>query len=78
MKGENPLKGVFAQVNDDMLLRNCGAMQAEIENYKNQQREFIKWLENMLDNGTDIFSAVRVKDVLQKYKETIGGTNENN
>lgn len=38
---------------------------------ENQQKEFIKWLENMLDDETDIFSVVRVKDVLSKYKEII-------
>lgn len=39
---------------------------------KNQQKEFIEYLENMLDNENDIFSAVRVKDVLSKYKEITG------
>ena len=39
----------------------------------NQQKEFIKYLEDMLDNENDIFSVVRVKDVLNKYKEIIGG-----
>lgn len=37
-----------------------------------QQKEFIKYLENMLDDENDIFSVVRVKDVLQKYKKIIG------
>lgn len=41
-------------------------------NYETQQKEFIKYLEDMLDNENDIFSVVRVKDVLQKYKEMIG------
>lgn len=41
--------------------------------FKNQQKEFISYLENMLDNENDIFSVVRVKDVLSKYEETIGG-----
>ena len=40
---------------------------------ENQQKEFIEYLENMLDDENDIFSVVRVKDVLQKYKEIIGG-----
>ena len=31
----------------------------------------------MLDDENDIFSVVRVKDVLQKYKEMIGGKDEN-
>ena len=35
----------------------------------NQQKEFIEYLENMLDDENDIFSVARVKDVLQKYKE---------
>lgn len=40
---------------------------------ENQQKEFISYLENMLDNENDIFSVVRVKDVLSKYKSIIGG-----
>lgn len=43
---------------------------------QNQQKEFIKYLENMLDDENDIFSVVRVKDVLQKYREIIGGKDE--
>ena len=38
----------------------------------NQQKKFIEYLENMLDNENDIFSVVRVKDVLSKYKAIIG------
>lgn len=41
--------------------------------YITQQKEFIKYLEDMLDDENDIFSVVRVKSVLQKYKEIIGG-----
>ena len=63
-------------------------LKKQLENYKklgfkhlqdknnkleNQQKEFIEYLENMLDNKNDIFSVVRVKDVLSKYKEIIGG-----
>lgn len=40
-----------------------------------KQKEFIKCLEDMLDNESDIFSVVRVKDVLQKYKQIIGADN---
>lgn len=36
-----------------------------------QQQKFIKYLEGMLDTENDIFSVVRVKDVLSKYKEII-------
>lgn len=45
-------------------------------NYETQQKEFIKYLENMLDDENDIFSVVRVKDVLQKYKNIIGVLDE--
>ena len=47
-------------------------IEEENKKYKNQQKEFISYLENMLDNENDIFSVVRVKDVLSKYKEIIG------
>ena len=40
--------------------------------FKKQQKEFIKYLKDMLDDENDIFSVVRVKDVLQKYKEITG------
>lgn len=42
-----------------------------------QQKEFIEWLEDMLDDENDIFSVVRIKDALQKYREIIGVSNEN-
>jgi hypothetical protein len=44
-----------------------------IQTNKTQQKEFVRYLEDMLDNENDIFSVVRVKDVLSKYKEIIGG-----
>ena len=44
----------------------------EIDKMKKQQKEFIEYLENMLDNKNDIFSVVRVKDVLSKFKKIIG------
>ena len=45
----------------------------ELDKVTIQQNEFIEYLENMLENENDIFSVVRVKDVLSKYKEIIGG-----
>lgn len=47
-------------------------MSFDIRKYKIQQKDFIKYLENMLDDENDIFSVVRVKDALQKYREIIG------
>lgn len=43
---------------------------------KAQQKEFIKYLEDMLNNENDIFSVVRVKDVLRKYKSIIGASDD--
>lgn len=42
---QNPLKGIFAQVNDDTLLRDCGAMQSEIDELKKQLEEINKFIE---------------------------------
>ncbi len=44
----------------------------DITDYETQQNKFIKYLKDMLDNENDIFSVIRVKDVLNKYKEIIG------
>lgn len=77
---QNPLQGVFAQVNDDMLLRNCGAMQSEIDKYESQQKKFIEYLEAEI-SGCEAVSDLLFshnkemkvyKEVLQKYKEIIG------
>ena len=77
-KNQNPLKGIFAQVNDDILLRDCGNMNAEINELKNQQKEFIKYKKKKKDRlaricnnlGEDKFDEA--DDILQKYKEIIG------
>lgn len=45
--------------------------------YQGQKKEFIKYLEDMLDDENDIFSVVRVKDVLSKYKQIIGVSDDN-
>ena len=39
-------------------------------------KELRSWLEEMLDDEKDIFSVVRVKDVLSKLNELEGGKNE--
>ena len=87
-KKQNPLQCIFAQVNDDMLLRSCGAMQSEIDEYKTQQKEFIKYLEdekispikcvlNSIDDKNHDYDMFKNKldnyeEILQKYKEIIG------
>ena len=57
----------------DHLTTCCGIPIGDIPKLITQQKEFISYLENMLDNENDIFSVVRVKEVLSKYKEIIGG-----
>ena len=49
-----------------------------VQKVETQQKEFIEWLEDMLDDENDIFSVVRIKDALQKYREIIGVLDENN
>lgn len=49
----------------------------EMYELKKQQKEFIKYLEDMLDDESDMFSVVRVKDVLQKYIEITNGSEQN-
>ena len=75
-KKQNPLQGIFSQVNDDMLLRDCGAMQSEIDEYKTQQKEFIKWLEDKINFSVKPTSRVLLKSILANYKEIIGVSNE--
>ena len=47
-----------------------------VQRVDNQQKEFIEWLEDMLVSELDIFTVVRVCDVLSKYKEIIGNIYE--
>lgn len=71
-------------VNVEQLVLTYIGLQEQLEEWKEllnkfkiQQKEFIKYLKNMIDDENDIFSVVRVKDVLQKYKEIIGVKDEN-
>ena len=56
----------------DCLTTCCGIPIGYIPILITQQKEFINYLEDMLEDENDIFSVVRVKDVLSKYKEIIG------
>lgn len=42
------------------------------QSLKGQKEEFRKYLKKMLDDENDIFSVVRVKDVLSKLEESEG------
>ena len=79
-KENQELKKQLEDANEKIILLQASE---PMLNYKKtleetQQKEFIKYLENMLDNENDIFSVVRVKDALQKYKSIIGVSYENN
>lgn len=47
-----------------------------MQKVESQQKEFIEYLEDMLVSELDIFTVVRVCDVLSKYKEIIGDKDE--
>ena len=46
------------------------------QSLKKQKEELRSWLKEMLDNEDDIFSVVRVKDVLSKLEELEGVNDE--
>lgn len=58
-------------------------LEEENKKYKNQQKEFIKWLEDYLNlfDYRDIDEQAgydMLEEILQKYKEIIGGKDEDN
>ena len=74
------LKRQIEDISEELELVRCDlhnrtserdSYEREINECLSQQKEFIKYLEDMLDDENDIFSVVRVKDVLQKHKEII-------
>lgn len=83
---KNLLKEVLAQVQDtdDAFSRERGFMQYKINGYKTQQKEFIKYLEdeihsceavsNLLFNSNKEMKVY--KEILQKYREIIGVSDE--
>ena len=72
-ENQNPLKGIFVQVNDDTLLRDCGAMQSEIDDYKSQQQEFISYLEKeIIDCKAGSGQQYYAQEHLRMFKEIIG------
>ena len=82
---EQDVLGAFLLVNNPIVLseeetkdvqKAIKKLQQEMKKVTIQQKKFILYLENMLDDENDIFSVVRVKDVLQKYKEMLGDDKE--
>lgn len=80
---DNPLKGVFANVNDDMLLRNCGNLHAENEQLKSVIKEIRECIEELYDN-TDDTTCYDIDKHRKEYllqildKGENDGTNNNN
>jgi hypothetical protein len=72
LEPHNDYTSEFTYKDQKILYKYIKELQQENDKLKEQQKEFIKYLENMLDDENDIFSVVRVKDALQKYKEIIG------
>lgn len=59
----------------------CDRLEEENKKYKNQQKEFIKWLEDYLNlfdyrNIEEQAGYDMLEEILQKYKEIIGGKDE--
>lgn len=80
LKENKELKRQIEDISEELELVRCDlynrtserdSYEREINECLSQQKEFIKYLEDMLDDKNDIFSVVRVKDVLQKHKEII-------
>ena len=73
-----PLEGIFVQVDDDMLLRSCGAMQQEIDNYKYILIELEEWLkediQKCINQGLEISQEAdelilnKIQELKEKYK----------
>ena len=69
--------GEFITINDNKYHLCCiEELQQENNQLKEQKKELRSWLEEMLDNEKDIFSVVRVKDVLSKLNELEGVNND--
>ena len=60
-------KGIFANVNDDMLLRNNAALSEE----NKQLKERITYLENSNNRREETIISLRHEQQLDKYKEVI-------
>ena len=70
------LEKQLEEIKNEPLTNRIGRIDSIVANIysrnRTQQKEFIEWLEDMLVSELDIFSVVRVCDVLSKYKEIIG------
>lgn len=58
------------------LANEITVLKTENQKSKEMQREFIDWLGSLVVSNLDVFTEIKVCDVLSKYKEIIGGINE--
>lgn len=54
------------------LIQENQELNKQLEAKETQQNEFIEWLDSMLVSELDVFTEVKICDVLSKYKEIIG------
>lgn len=91
MEKEREIKKLKKQLDELQTLYNnmfkCHCNRVQVETLLSQQKEFIEWLENEIKNsdicdvyvhGMKFNSAEKMiyKDILSKYKEIIGGLDE--
>lgn len=58
------------------LANEITVLKTENQKSKEMQREFIDWLGSLVVSNLDVFTEIKVCDVLSKYKEIIGEKNE--
>lgn len=60
------------------LIRMVNVLKSKNQELKNQQKEFIKWLENQIQKQETYggYFSRFFQDILSKYKEIIGGDNK--
>lgn len=60
------------------LANEITVLKTENQKSKEMQREFIDWLGSLVVSNLDVFTEIKVCDVLSKYKEIIGGKDAGN
>ena len=58
------------------LANEITVLKTENQKSKEMQREFIDWLGSLVVSNLDVFTEIKVCDVLSKYKEITGVDNE--
>ena len=58
------------------LANEITVLKTENQKSKEMQREFIDWLGSLVVSNLDVFTEIKVCDVLSKYKKMIGVSDE--